>query len=307
MIKEQQNRLSCSDDLDVVIVTHNSGRTISQCIKSVRGHLSGCRIIVVDSGSSDESEIESLEAGADIIKKVPNKGFGAACNEGASLGSSKWILFLNPDAIICFFDESILQSTSDIIVPELYSREGNSRPSAFRYPTLLKDVLGEFGFIGHRNNRFMVENSWISGACILVRRDAFESIKGFDPQFFLFREDTDLCLRLRKAGYNFAIGKLIFSHSGGESTDQHPDARSLARMHSRLIYARKVYGRFGYSIMGLSILISGLIKFLMSLIVNNKDPKIYSTAIKLVLLYHCAPAEKLKTAWLDTILSLMDN
>ncbi len=307
MIKEDQGRLSCLDDVDVIIVTHNSARTIHQCIKSVRRHLSRCKIIVVDSGSSDESELEAVKAGADIIKKVPNKGFGTACNEGASLGSSKWILFLNPDAIICHFDESVLQSTSDIIIPELYSREGNSRPNAFCYPTLLKDIFGEFGFIGHRNNRLMSENCWISGACILVRRDAFEYIEGFDPQFFLFREDTDLCLRLRKAGCKFARGKLTFSHSGGESTNEHPGRRSLARMHSRLIYARKVYGRFGYLIMGLSILIGASIKVLASLIINNREPKIYSTAIKLVLLYYCASAERLKTAWLNAILSAMDN
>lgn len=297
----ESTRLSLVDFVDVVIVTHNSQRTIGKCIDSVRERLPGAKVIVIDSGSEDNSVDVAIRSGASLVHKIQNLGFGVACNVGVNCGKAPWILLLNPDAVLRSFDTDILQRTADVFVPRWVSEDGVMHRNVFYFPTLLGDVLGEFMAARYRRYPLPEENSWVSGACLLIRREVYERIGGFDPDFFLFREDTDLCLRLRKAGCTFTGAEFTFVHSGGESTQANPDARSLARMHSRLVYARKHYGLFGYLLICFAVMTGSLLKFLVSLVGRKRSPTPYIMALGLVTRYWALPPTKMKAAWLHAI------
>ncbi|MCY3969869.1 MAG: glycosyltransferase family 2 protein [Acidobacteria bacterium] len=225
--------------VSALVVNYNSGDWLRLCLESLQaiaeawrrdapakpGSLAGLEAVVVDNASSDGSltTVREFEAAGapglpvQLVEAGRNLGFGAACNLAAAKSAGRHLLLLNPDAWI---DEESLrrlveaQESEDrlaVAAPCLSYPDGS--PQFVWAPPV--GVLGEaiqrfrnrFEKVGWNHDllpgllRPCVGAGWYTAACLLVRRAAFDDIGGFDERFFLYFEDADLCLRLRRAGF----------------------------------------------------------------------------------------------------------
>src|SRR3989338_841074 len=201
--------------LTVVIVAWNSSSCISNCLISLVKELKsiGSKVIVIDNDSSDNTVLKIKSAFADvmIIENQENKGFGAANNQGLEQARSKYVLFLNPDTVLSFGSvKSMLAFLEDhprvgIVGPEQKGEDGKIIFNFSRYT--IRGLL-EYGvekFAPNSNLCFGLRKPYkvrfLNGGCWMVRRKALISIGGYDDQLFLYGEEPDVCLRIRKAGW----------------------------------------------------------------------------------------------------------
>lgn len=263
--------------IDVIVVNWNAGHQLRQCIESVIefGGENVSSIVVADNGSSDGSadSVVGLPK-VQLIRTGENLGFGKACNLGAMQTSSKYLLFLNPDAAI--YSDTISNALTYIEAPanvgvgicgvQLIEESGHIARSCARFPTPYRLVLSTLGIdrvlasFGH----FMAE--WdhsetrlvdhVIGAFFLVRRDMFELLHGFDERFFVYLEDLDFSYRARQAGWKsvYLTSTRAF-HAGGGTSNQVKARRLFYSMRSRLLYSFKHFSRFG----ALSVLMATLL------------------------------------------------
>lgn len=189
-------------NVSIVIVTYNSEATIGSCLESIPR---GVETIVVDSGSHDET--------AEAIARFPsvrfiqseNRGFGAGCNLGASQAHGDYLLLLNPDAALAENAiETMLQClqshpNAGMVGPKIFSADGLVELSWGEKPSLLSELKRKQE---HRNPPRIPASctkvDWVSGACLLLATETWQSLEGFDEGYFLYFEDVDLCWRLVK-------------------------------------------------------------------------------------------------------------
>jgi N-acetylglucosaminyl-diphospho-decaprenol L-rhamnosyltransferase len=238
-----------------VVVNYDAGRWLTDCVASLRRE-SVDEIVVVDNRSTDDSlrGLESHDQDVRVVRLPRNRGYGAAANVGAGATRGPSVLVCNPDLVLepsCLSRlEAVLASRPDVAIvgPRLLTVDGETYPSARTFPTL-SDSLGH-AFLGliRPDNRFTArykmrdldrtlatDVDWVSGACFLARRDAFESVGGFDEAYFMYVEDVDLCWRLHRAGWSVRYEPAAsVTHLQGLSTARHP-YRMIAAHHRSLL------------------------------------------------------------------------
>ncbi len=218
-------RVSESDVLDIIIINYNAGALLQQCVDSV---LASCnvavRCIVVDNASVDDS-LQLLEFGEYdpqqlvVVRNPDNRGFAAAVNQGAALGRGDWLLLLNPDAVVApdtleaLMHEARALPQAGLLGPLIVNPDGSEQRGCRRDLPKPVDALLQALQLHRLSSRFdfnhdrrplpatTVKVPAISGACMLVRRKAFEQVDGFDEGFFLHFEDLDFCARMGAAGW----------------------------------------------------------------------------------------------------------
>lgn len=231
-----------SNDCDVIIVNYNAGVLISKCVQSVLD--SNVRhVFVVDNGSHDDS-LDSLSASycnapVTLIRNERNLGFASACNIGVRSSTAEFLLFLNPDSILTDGSLSCMMGTlkSDpsigMVGGLLCNPDGSEQPGGRRvFPTPRRALMRAFGlsylskwlpsifsdFLLHReplpDNPTPVEA--ISGACMLVKREALRDVGLWDEGYFLHCEDLDWCMRFSLMNWRvvFVPGARIFHMLG---------------------------------------------------------------------------------------------
>jgi N-acetylglucosaminyl-diphospho-decaprenol L-rhamnosyltransferase len=244
--------------ISVIIVTYNSREQIGDCLKSLKG--CGAEIIVVDNASADGTAdiIRERFPQVQLIASERNLGFAAACNLGASKSKGSALLFLNPD-VVCQSAlgdlEAVLGSSADIVAvaPRLVDSAGRPQIgfNVRRLPTTASFIC-EILLINRLlpnnpvNRAYRCLNMDLSqpaeveqpaGACLLVRRSAFEQIGGFDEAFYpLWFEDVDLCLRLRRHGKIMYWPKSTFRHAGGHSLESLTFSERQVYWYRNLLY-----------------------------------------------------------------------
>lgn len=217
---------------DVVIVAYSSEPTIAAAVKSVIDDPDVGRVVVVDNRSPDRSADIAEGLGASVIHNPVNSGFGAGCNLGASHCGGEWILFLNPDAIMApgslagMLDYISARPGVAVVASEVRGSSDRPEPVRRRFPTWWR-AFAEPG-VAARWDEWHYRRAWgggagpvdwVSASAILVRRSAFESVKGFDESFFLYAEEIDFCARLRSSGFAIHwIPGCPSSHASGSST-----------------------------------------------------------------------------------------
>ena len=255
--------------LDIIIVNWNTLSLLRDCLQSIVGartdNLRLRRVVVVDNNSSDGSA-DGLEdpSGQSILvlRNEINRGFAAACNQGAAGSQADYLLFLNPDTRL---NSDSLQLPLEFLEQEEHAQfgicgvrhvddAGAFSTSCARFPTL-RIFFGQMT----RLNRLLpkwfpphlmlesecLENREVDqviGAFFLVRRTVFEALGGFDPRFFVYFEEVDFSLRARQAGvrsYYLAVGTAY--HKGAGSSGQAKAARLFYSLRSRLLYGFKHY------------------------------------------------------------------
>jgi GT2 family glycosyltransferase len=262
-------------DVSVILVSYNTAELTRECLESVqreRGAVS-VETIVVDNASRDESRamIERDFKEVKLVRSAVNLGFGAANNEGMKLARGRYVVLLNTDAFlhagalkaaVKFMDE---HPRCGIAGAKLVGRDGEFQASARRFPSTLDDAIVYWGlaakyprsrFFGRFDRTWADENEavkadWVPGAFCIVRREALEEVGEFDPAFFLYYEEVDLCRRMREHGYEVWYRPEIgVTHLGGESSrslTEHDFSEvgaqvTLWRMRSTLLYYRKHHG-----------------------------------------------------------------
>jgi len=235
-------------ECDVIIVNYNAGDLLAKCILSLRPQLKGS-IIIVDNASADNSLYLAeciVPAGAlQIIRNVKNVGFAAACNIGIHAASAKFLLFLNPDSTLeqdaLHHMFVALHSADDIgmVGGMLCNTNGTEQPGGRRvFPTPRRAFMRAFGF-SHLSKFFPkmfsdflmhkeplpkepVAVEAISGACMLVKREAITDVGLWDEGYFLHCEDLDWCMRFQQSGYKvmFVPGAKVVHLWGACSRDR---------------------------------------------------------------------------------------
>jgi GT2 family glycosyltransferase len=251
-----------------VIVTYQSARTIERALAGARRcHDEGLLdVVIVDNGSSDETQaLIGREADwATIELTGMNNGFGRGCNIGLEKSSTPYTLFINPDAVV----------EPDAVRTMLSFLENNPKVGIVG-PAIVEGIDGgdiELQDTGRRPTPWTmlrhalplavsrpmswpiepgsapVRTGWVCGAVFMVRTELMKQLKGFDPRFFLYWEETDVCRRAELAGYEtWALGGALAKHVGGASTAP-SDTRiggCIAKHYyeSRYYYMVKHHGR----------------------------------------------------------------
>ncbi len=245
-----------------VVVNYESGPALARCVTDLAADGLG-ELVVVDNGSSDGSLHAAVSAvpGLGVVSPGRNLGYGAAVNRGVAASRAPLVLVCNPDLEVPpgAVDELVAALDADpdraLVGPLIRTPEGGRYPSARQFPSMVDAaghaLLGLFA----PDNRFtrayqrseldsaadgVRGADWVSGACFLVRRTAFEAVGGFDESYFMYAEDVDLCWRLGRAGRSVAyVPSAEVTHLQGRSTDRHPYRMILEHHRSLLRFATR--------------------------------------------------------------------
>ena len=202
----------------VAVVHWNSLEFLPACLEAL-GTYPGLEIVVVDNASPDGGEdlIRERFPAVRWLAMGRNAGFGAAVNAGAAATRSDWILALNPDTTVTGQDLLAMAAAGEdlkaaALGPRIVDPGGRVELSYNTRDSLLGDLGWLLAWRGGRMLWKLATSprqvSWVTGACLLVGRDDFERVGGFDEGYFLYFEDADLCRRLRLRG-----GRVIY-HPG---------------------------------------------------------------------------------------------
>ena len=239
--------------ISVVIVNYNSGPALAATLGSLPAGLAGVAWdgVVVDNASTDHSERAAEgDPNLRLVRHHANVGFAAAVNIGTAATSGLFVLVLNPDCRLhpgmglLLLDELQRLATCAVIGPAILDPSGTRQESARGDPDMLTGLFGRTSLLSRLfpNSRLARRNlranalskaagtsqrvDWVSGACMLVRRDALAGVVGFDEGYFLYWEDADVCRRLRKAGWETRyLQSAVAVHDVGQSSRH---ARALA-------------------------------------------------------------------------------
>lgn len=249
-------------DLSVVIVSYNTRALLQACLAAIPRAATGLRteIIVVDNGSADGSGAMVREMFPNVsLIESDNVGFGAGSNKGIAHSGGRYVLLLNPDTdaqddafvhMTRFMDET---PRAGAVGARLVNSDGSFQHSAFRFPTLLMTFI-DFFPINHRllNSRFNgryprhadgngpLQIDHPLGACLMVRRDVIDQVGVFDEGFFMYCEEIDWCLRIKRAGWQVWLqpaARVI--HHGAQSTSQFRDRMFVELFRSRARFFAK--------------------------------------------------------------------
>ena len=209
--------------LTIVVVNFNTCDWLSRCLESVKRQsiADEIEVVVVDNASTDGSVgmVEHRFPQFEQIALSANAGFGKANNIGAAIGAAPWILFLNPDTEVCEGSiETMLMyletnNQCDIVGGTILDETDKVECSTGSWPTffsrtldktldyLPKSLADSFESMSHRHRYFDAVRrvDWVTGACLWIRRALFETVTGFDTDFFYY-EDVDLCYRCSQLG-----------------------------------------------------------------------------------------------------------
>ncbi len=225
--------MSAAPVVSVVVVSFNTRELLRECLASVSTHLGSLphETLVVDNASSDGSaEMVAAEfPSVRLLRNPVNEGFGRANNRAMQEAHGDVFLLLNSDARLV--DASLLALVAGlragpdigVLGPRLRRPDGSTQPSAYRFGWLRLIALEELGLYklwppagraelllgGYWDHSARREADWLVGACLLVRRDAFERTGGFDQGIFLYGEEEEWCWRIRAAGW-----RVVFDPAG---------------------------------------------------------------------------------------------
>jgi len=245
----------CAARVAVVIVNFRSYPELRACLASLDRDTTGTAVVVVDqqSDTAAAGHIEADFPNVRMLRMTANGGFAAGVNRGAREADAPYLLLLNPDTIVepglCTWMADWLDAHPDVGVagPRLRNDDGTIQASARRFPDCTTAIAGRSSWLtralpGNRLSRRNlpaldtattepIDVDWVSGACMMVRRDAFDAVGGMDEGFFLYWEDADFCRRAARAGWKTAYCPRVGAvHAGGRSSRQATDA-SLVAFH----------------------------------------------------------------------------
>jgi N-acetylglucosaminyl-diphospho-decaprenol L-rhamnosyltransferase len=259
-------------DVSIVVVNYNTGHLLLKALASVRA-AQGTRtvqIVIVDNASRDDScqVLRDRFPDCRVIENTVNIGFGRAVNQAFEHVQGKYVLLLNPDAVVVNgLHESLSFMDSDlrcgVLGARLVGADGRLQPSCRYFPRPWNVFLSRTGlsrlFPGARlvddmewDHASARECDWVPGCYYLIRKEVIDRVGLFDPRYFLYYEEVDHCRAVKAAGWTvmYHPGTTVV-HVGGESAKSDSVLTSVGRqiselqVESELLYFRKHHGIFG--------------------------------------------------------------
>ncbi|MGB9771431.1 MAG: glycosyltransferase [Candidatus Kapaibacteriota bacterium] len=258
-----------SVDLSIIIVNYNVKDYLSQCLNSIFASITNftIEVIVVDNNSTDGSVefIKNNYPSVILLASSKNLGFGVANNKAFEIAKGRYLLLLNPDTVL---QEDTLQAMYDfmeqkkdvgisgckVLNPngtlQLACRRGIPTPwVAFTKLFGLQSLFPKSKLFGQYNLTYLPPDDFayvdaISGSFMFVRREVYEQLGGFDPNFFMYGEDLDFCLRAKQNNWKIAyFPKTSIIHYKGQSTKRGYFDNTYHFFKSMEIFTRKHFGK----------------------------------------------------------------
>lgn len=234
-------------DLSVIIVNYNTADFVKRCLASiVLQNKVQYEVIVIDNGSKDgiAGVINHDYPWVTFIENEENLGFAAANNQGVKISSGRYIYYLNPDTkltpgvfkkLIEYMDTHLEMGLAGTC---MVNPDGSLQSSVERrYP-------GQ-RYAGEELKNLKGDIAWVLGASMIARRNIIETLNGFDERFFLYGEDLDLCLMIRKAGWciGFVQDAVVIHWGGGSERKNLPVEVWKKKFKAESIFYTKHYYR----------------------------------------------------------------
>lgn len=277
--------------VSTIIVTHNSAGPLTECLTALKKSASGVTVelIVVDNASSDDSVdlVGSLWPEARVLRNDRNLGFGAAANLGAKEAVGRYLFLVNPDvtvdpgAIETLLATMKVHPKPGLVSGRLCFPDGSFQATCRRIPTPSNIVFSRGAMtsrIGGRSKQpshytlpdyeSTTEVETVSGTMAMIERGVFEKFGGFDERFFMYMEDTELCVRLHQSGYsNLFVPKAGGVHLWGRGSG---GGRVTRLWHHHMSVWRYFLKHFpnGFSVVALPFLL--LLNFMLRLPVPDR-------------------------------------
>ena len=276
--------LEADKKLSIIIVNYNTKDLISLCIESIYKTFKGCfEIIIVDNNSSDNSVeyIKEKFSEVIIIENQENEGFGRANNRGVSVAAGEFVLLLNSDIIVqentiakCI--EKIEYSPDiSVLGCKLVNEDLSEQKSVYyyidEYSGILKDNLFLDKIKLYKNKKIKA----IMGAFMLFRKEDFLKVKGFDPDFFLYSEELELCHRLLKSGKNIYYYSEVYAIHKNQGSSINKKNNLRQRYLSHMLMIRKIKGIIGYYLYLIVYIFNLTINFIFMWFINKSYKKQY--------------------------------
>lgn len=247
--------------ISIIIVNYFQKDFITGCVRSIANRLSEDDyelIAVNNSPAEDLGNLKEIAPGISVIENS-NRGFPHANNLATKNAIGRYLLFLNPDTLV---EDDFIEEFRRLELPQnfgigglrLFNPDGSVQLSYWKENTFLNEVRNKSDEKQQKNRSANDDNSisregiyevdWVSGASMLIERELFRKIGGFDENFFLFYEDADICKRVHEIGWKICylpVGKII--HYKGENVNEKfsSDTYYYAK-ESQLHYYRKHNG-----------------------------------------------------------------
>lgn len=242
--------------VDLVIVNYRSYDELTRCLSSLESSRASFNHVTVVDHDSERRAAERVRARfpwVTLVERSTNDGFATGVNLGVRRSTSPFLLLLNPDCVASGAAiDGLVRFANDhpdaaIIGPRILDADGSVQGSARRFPGLTTMFAGRSSWLTRHfpnnplsrwnlplpaENGAPMDVDWVSGACMLVRRAAFDQVDGMDERFFLYWEDADFCRRLTARGWRIVYFPAVtIMHVGGRSS-MHAYRESLAAFHA---------------------------------------------------------------------------
>jgi len=254
-------------DLSIIIVNYNVRNLLKKCLESIFNFQKALsfEVLVIDNHSEDESGrmIKEHFPQVKLIENKKNRGFSAGCNQGIRESRGRYVLLLNPDteftpggvtAMVKFMED---HPRVGVCGPRMTDPRGKVHPSCRSFPSYLtaisssqsiltrlfpRNPLSRRYLLKDKNTGQKREVDWVSGSCLLTKREVFERVGLLDESFFMYVEDVDFCYRARKRGFSvYYFPEVRVIHHIARSTRKRGLRMKVEHHRSIYNYYRKHY------------------------------------------------------------------
>lgn len=257
-------------DVSIIFVNYNTTKLLKECLDSVKKQTIGVNyeVIIVDNDSNTENKegLKELSSEYMVVLSNENLGFGRANNLGATYASGKYLFLLNTDTVLVnnaikiLFDYIESDPECGVVGGNMLDISNNLTYSYSKFlpsiKTMIRDEILPSRFSYYRKienftynkTNSPIEVGFIIGAAFMISKELFDKVGGFDKDFFMYCEETELCARIKKAGYkmiNVPQAKIIHYEGASIPSNGAFNAKqySLKCGRSQFLYFKKVYGK----------------------------------------------------------------
>ena len=274
----------------VLVVAYGRPDLLDQALEALgEGH----QVIVIDNGGSDEIARTCEVHGARYRRSSGNVGFAAGVNAGlAHVSDHQDVLLLNPDARLSWPDVGSLQRSMHAmprlaaVAPRLVRPGGVAERTAWPIPRPWTTWRGAVG----RRRLGSADRVFLSGAVLLLRREALDEVGAFDERFFLYAEECDWQLRALRLGWSVAEVPAVTAEHVGAASSTDPDLRDAHFHAAAERFLRKWYGTPGWQVFRAGALVSALRRLLLP---GFRDAGIRQEQLRAIKLYLRGPVRSL--------------